>query len=739
VDFNNPAAGAWWFGKLRSIINDGVAAHWTDLGEPEEDDPTDYSYDGRRELELHNVYSLLWHRALAAGYAANYPNQRYFFFSRAGFAGDQRYGAGHWTSDAAANFETLTAHENAICDYGMSGLSLFGTDIGGYSGYPSDELYIRWFQFGAFCPVFRAHGDVNDYPGKHVAPYEFSSLVEDYCRMMLKLRYRLMPYLYTAERATHDTGLPVCRAMTLAYPNDSSLLQDGTQFMFGPSMLVAPITTQGVTARNVYFPAGNWIDHWTGQVITGPTSLTRPGPESQIPLFYADNSIIPLGPYVASTQFDDGSQRALRINCSNTASYSLYDDDGATNGYLSNQFATTAISASRSGSAMTVSIGGATGSYLNQPSQRTWGLEIFGNNAVRSVVADGAVLNGVDSATTLAGASSGYYLDGAQGLLRVKLPPAGMSAPHTVTAYYDSQAPAPFEARIDGGGHPYLDHSGVTWTEDRAYTAGSFGFAGGYTATISNPIQGTSDPLLFQGEHFGQNFTCTFDCPNGFYQIQILDAETYWTSAGQRKFNLFINGTQVLSNFDIFAAAGGQNIAITRTFTTPVTTGQIVVQFQGVATGNDVNARVSGIRIVKMADPDTDNDGIPDWWTQLYFGHPTGQAQDLSLAGQDADGTGMTNLQKYHAGLNPRDPYSRLTVQTVTSQAVGNQTSVTLNWQSQPGIVYRLQWKNSMTDPAWTSISPDLVGDGSMLQWTDNGSQTAALPAATRFYRIAVP
>jgi hypothetical protein len=366
-------------------------------------------------------------------------------------------------------------------------------------------------------------------------------------------------------------------------------------------------------------------------------------------------------------------------------------------------------------------------------------LEIFGSNAVRSVVADGAILGGVDSAATLAGANSGYYLDGAQNLLRIKLPTAAMTAAHTVTAYYDLQAPAPFEARIDGGGHPYLDRSGVIWTEDRPYAAGSFGFDGGNTATIANPIQGTNDPLLFQGEHFGQNFTCKFDCPNGLYQIQMLDAETYWTAAGQRKFNLFINGTQVLSNFDIFAAAGGQNIAITRTFTAAVTTGQIVMQFQGVATGSDVNARVSGIRVVKVADPDTDNDGIPDWWTQVYFGHPTGQTQDLSLAGQDADGTGMTNLQKYRAGLNPRDPSSRLAVQSVTSQSANNQTSVTLAWQSQPGIVYRVQWKNSLADSNWTSLGPDIVGDGSVLRWTDDGSLTATLPAAARFYRIAVP
>jgi len=371
-DFLNPTARGWWFEKLRPIINDGVAAHWTDLGEPEQDHPEDYLVGHRCEAEIHNVYNLLWHRAVAEGYATNYPAQRLFMLSRSGYAGDQRFGAAHWSNDVSGDWPTFAAHPTALCNYGLSGMSYFGSDIGGFTGRPTDELYVRWFQFGAFCPVFRAHG-----VRKPVAPYEFSASALDCCRDMLKLRYRLLPYIYDAARETYDTGLPMCRALPLAFPDDPTVLNDGSEFMFGPSILVAPVTTEGAMSRSVYVPAGTWIDHWNDQVVTGPVTTNWPAPISQIPLFYRDNSIIPLGPNVASSQFDDGTRRALRVYCSTGASVTLYDDDGASNGYRSNELATTKITATRSKNTVTIKIDGAKGSYDGEPRQRSWDIEVF--------------------------------------------------------------------------------------------------------------------------------------------------------------------------------------------------------------------------------------------------------------------------------------------------------------------------------------------------------------------------
>ena len=424
LDFNNPAARGWLFEKLRPIIDDGIAAHWTDLGEPEVDDVADYSHDGRREQELHNVQNLLWHRALAEGYATNFPNQRLYILSRSGFAGDQRFGAAHWTNDTGADWPTLAAHLNALANYGLSGLSYFGSDIGGFTGLPSDELYIRWFQFGAFCPAFRAHG-----VDKPTAPYEYSKTVANHCRAMLKLRYRLLPYIYNAARETAETGLPICRALPLAFPGDTVAQTNSSEFMFGPGILVAPVVTPGAATREVYLPAGQWIDHWTGQQWNGPRTLPAyPAPLPRIPLFYRDNSIVPLGPDLASTQFDDGTQRALRVYCSTNAAVTLYEDDGISRNYQGGAWTQTSITAASKTNSLTIQIGRAQGSFSGQPSHRAWDLEVFHTNAVAAVIVDERTLD-----------PAGYSVGSVDRLLRVKLPAAPVTQPRVVTIYFDRQ------------------------------------------------------------------------------------------------------------------------------------------------------------------------------------------------------------------------------------------------------------------------------------------------------------
>jgi hypothetical protein len=586
-------------------------------------------------------------------------------------------------------------------------MSYFGSDIGGFTGTPSDELYVRWFQFGAFCPVFRAHG----VDSKPVAPYEFSSLVQENCRNMLKLRYRLLPYIYTTARETFDTGLPMCRALTLAFPSDATMQNDGSEFMFGSNILVAPVTVQGATSRSMYLPAGKWIEHWSGQVLTGPVTTNWPAPLSRIPVFYRNNSITPLGPYVASSQFDDGTQRALRIYCDATASYTLYDDDGISTEYVSDDFATTAVSAATSGNAVTVNIGGAVGSYAGQPTHRAWSIELYCTNTAFNVVADGIVTD--------------YNLDPAEKLLRIALPSAPVTQPHVVTVYLDAESPAPFGARVNCGGRPYLDQSGALWQEDKAYSAGSFGFVGGTNGFIANPIAGTSDDVLYQYERYGTNFSCQFDAPNGLYEIKLLDADTYNSKPGDRLFNVFIEGQQVLTNFDIIATAGSNNTAITLTFTNSVADGQLDIRFTGGPGAGDLNARISAISVRKIADADSDGDGIPDWWMLRYFGHATGQAGDKSRAGDDADGDGVSNLNEFIARTNPRDASSALRVTTLHNGLGGFQ----INWPSVAGKKYRVFYSDDLQ--TWTAFVPDKVADSTLSSWID----PAPLPAQ-RLYRV---
>ena len=725
-DFLNPAGRLWWFGKIRHLVDEGIAGHWTDLGEPEADDSTDYLFGSRHESEIHNAYSLLWHRALFEGYASNYPNQRIYLLSRSGFAGDQRYGAAHWSNDTGADWPTLLAHQNALADYGLSGLSYFGSDIGGFTGTPSDELYIRWFQFGAFCPVFRAHG----MDSKPVAPYEFSRPVLDYCRNMVKLRYRLMPYIYTAARETHDKGLPMCRALPLAFPNDhtGNVTSNGSEFMFGPSILVAPIATDGFRSRWVYLPAGQWIEHVTGQLIQGPTVLTNaPAPLTDMPLYYLQDSIIPLGPIMPSTALDDGSVRSLRVYCDTQVQYWLYDDDGFSNDYLTNSFATTALAAARTGSIVTISIGGAQGYYTGMPIQRQWGVELYCTNPVFAVTAGRLALNPFLSADGLYATNSGYYVDGAARLLIVQLPPAAITQAQTVVVYFDRDAPPPYEARLNGGGDPYLDHNGLRWESDRAYSNSSFGFESGATNIIPNLIAGTVDDLLYQTEHLGATFDARFDCPTGTYEVDILNAETVWSTITQRVFNISIQNKLVFTNYDIVAAAGGGNTAVTATSTNTVTNGQLLVSFQYVK-GNvsEMNARASAIRVSKIGEVDSDGDGIPDWWMRQHFGHPTGQSGDLSRATDDADGDGVNNLAEFIARTDPLSAASLLKI-TATEDDTG-QPIVT--WISVPGKHYQII--GSTNSLIWQAVADQIAPD-SQTTW-----DAGALPDTPIFYRLGV-
>ena len=191
--------------------------------------------------------------------------------------------------------------------------------------------------------------------------------------------------------------------------------------------------------------------------------------------------------------------------------------------------------------------------------------------------------------------------------------------------------PGNYVQRISGGNPANVtDCSGNVWLMDTAYTFGAFGYSGGTTGYLNNTISGvcSSAQSLYQREHYSTSsggFYYEFDCPEGVYETTLLEAETYWSGPGKREFNVFIQGRQVLTNFDIYAAAGGMNIPISLVFTNTVTNSQLQISF---TPGAADNARVSGVQVRKIADVFSDTDGIPDWWRLAYFGHALGSASD---------------------------------------------------------------------------------------------------------------
>jgi glycosidase len=294
--------------------------------------------------------------------------------------------------------------------------------------------------------------------------------------------------------------------------------------------------------------------------------------------------------------------------------------------------------------------------------------------------------------------------------------------------------PGAYLTRISPG-DPYTvtDCSANVWLKDQTYSFNSFGYTGSSaTGYVNNAITGicTNAYRLYQWERYssGGSFSYIFNCPEGLYQIQLLEAETYWSSTNQREFNLFIQGQQVLTNFDIFKAAGGQNIPITLVFTAIVNNAQLDMNF---VPGAADNARASGIQVLKIGDLDTDGDGIPDWWMLGYFNHATGQSNDNSLASDDADGSGFSNLQDYLAGMNPLDPSTAF---RITNIIITNNTDVQVTWTTEPNKTNQLQSSSAPgTNGTWNSVGSITLGTGLPATQTDYG---AATNNPLLFYRV---
>ena len=273
------------------------------------------------------------------------------------------------------------------------------------------------------------------------------------------------------------------------------------------------------------------------------------------------------------------------------------------------------------------------------------------------------------------------------------------------------------------------------WVKDQAYTLGSFGFSGtSATGFVNNAITGICSNFwrLYRWERYSTTaggYSYLFDCPAGVYETTLLEAETYWSNVNQRVFNVFIEGQQVLTNFDIIAAAGGKNIPVTRVFTNVVSDAQLKIDFVPITD----NARASGIQVRKIADLDSDSDGIPDWWMLAYFNHPTGQDADNSMANEDADGDGMSNLQEFLAGTDPADPNSAFRITAVATE--GSDLRVT--WMMGPGKTNALQVTSGDDSGSYSNNFADIFTVtntvGSSTNYLDSGATTNA---PTRYYRV---
>ena len=285
------------------------------------------------------------------------PNKRVYALHRNGYAGMQRYAAFLWSGDVLSRWETLKTHVPLGINTGLSGIPFWGTDIGGF--IPTEEftgeLYARWFQFAALCPLFRSHGrdwklhrpwgwntgeiGYPETPNYHPAREELHNpAIEPICREYLELRYRLMPYIYTAAKETCETGLPMIRALWLHYPDDPQAVARGDEYLFGRDLLVAPVVEKGATSRSLYLPRGTWFDFWTHERQEGGRELVRKVDLGKMPLYVRAGAVLPTGPARQYTNEPAPGPLTITVFPGAHGVGSLYEDDGESFDFRNREF-----------------------------------------------------------------------------------------------------------------------------------------------------------------------------------------------------------------------------------------------------------------------------------------------------------------------------------------------------------------------------------------------------------------
>jgi alpha-glucosidase len=387
LDFTNEKTRDWYGNKVKKIKLSGVDGWWTDLNEPETDADTHYKI-GPREAG-HNLVGFFMDKAIYDMYQKDFPNERPFIMTRSGFAGTQRLGAGVWSGDVTSSWNHLRDQIPIAISTGLSGISSWNSDTGGFHGHPSPELYTRWIQFSSFCPVFRSHGnhDVRE-------PWSFGDESERINKKYIELRMKLLPYLYTLFYDAHKTGAPVIRPTFMQSPDAD--VEITTQFFFGPEMLIAPVTEEGAKKKTVVLPVGKWFYWWDDRTIEGPKRISVPVDLGTMPIFVREGAIIPMWPVMQFTS--EKKQDPLEINYypSDTASsYELYEDDGASAGYLRGEFALTRIYARRENKKVVLKVSDPAGKYIGMPSNRSYKI------IIHNAPGEGKIsFNGLKSAPT---------------------------------------------------------------------------------------------------------------------------------------------------------------------------------------------------------------------------------------------------------------------------------------------------------------------------------------------------
>jgi alpha-glucosidase (family GH31 glycosyl hydrolase) len=331
--FDDTRASCYWDEHRRDFAM-GVDGWWPDEGD---------SLDIPSRLNRNRMY---WE-----GPQMDQPNVRPYALHRNGYAGMQRYASFLWSGDTYSTWETLRLQVANGINTGLTGIPYWGTDIGGFVPTKefTAELYLRWFQFGAFCTLFRCHGrtwklrlpwgwdmgnpgpvEISNYGGAAIPPDSelHNKQVEPICRTYLNLRYRMLPYLYSAVRECSKTGMPIMRSLWLHHPDDPVAVARDDEYLWGRDILVAPVVEKGATSRRVYLPRGGWYDFWTGERVEGGREIEREVDLETMPLYVRAGAILSMGPVKQYTGEKNDAPISVTIYPGADGAFSLYEDDG---------------------------------------------------------------------------------------------------------------------------------------------------------------------------------------------------------------------------------------------------------------------------------------------------------------------------------------------------------------------------------------------------------------------------
>jgi alpha-glucosidase len=347
IDFDNPAARAWWFNPyLQHSFDTGIVGFWND----------------EADTTQSNTQFLNMQRATYDGQRA-YSKLRAWSINRDFWLGAQRYAYGLWSGDIPTGFASMAGQRERMLSAIDVGVTQWGMDGGGFHGHPSDENYARWIEFGAFTPIFRVHGEDNE----KRQPWRYGPVAEAAATKAIRLRYTLLPYIYAYQHRASAQGVGLVQPLAFVWPQDAKLRNDVDAWLFGDWLLVSPVVAQGQTNKQIYLPAGTWTDWSTGKTWQGGQTIAIATDAKQwddIPLFIREGAIIPTQPAMDWTSEHPVTTVDVDVfPAAEATHFDYYDDDGESYDYTHNAYFLQRLATQRTGDTVSFSTAAPAGSY----------------------------------------------------------------------------------------------------------------------------------------------------------------------------------------------------------------------------------------------------------------------------------------------------------------------------------------------------------------------------------------